>query len=50
MRIVCDNGTESAGKAMFFQGERQAVNMGIIRPGKPALQYLRGDSGRQVPQ
>ena len=48
--IVCDNGPEFTGKAMFFWGKRRAVKLNFIQPGKPTLQRLRGKPERQVPQ
>ena len=50
MQIICDNGTEFTGKAMFFWNERHAANIDVIQPGKPTLQRLCGDLGRQVSQ
>ena len=33
--IVCDNGPELTGKAMFFWSKRRRVRLHIIQPGKP---------------
>jgi putative transposase len=33
-KIICDNGTEFAHKAMFFW-RQEYVKLGFIRPGKP---------------
>jgi len=34
-KIVCDNGTEFASKAMFFWSQESDVELGFIQPGKP---------------
>jgi putative transposase len=34
-RIVCDNGPEFTGKAMFFWSQQTGVKLHFIQPGKP---------------
>jgi putative transposase len=46
-RIVCDNGTEFASKAMFFWGKESRVTLGFIQLGKPAQNiFLEGVNGK----
>lgn len=33
--MVCDNGSERTGKALFFWARRTGVKLHFIRPGKP---------------
>ena len=34
-KVVCDNGTEFTGKAMFFWSKESKLKPGFIQPGKP---------------
>ena len=34
-QIVCDNGPEFTGKAMFFWSREHKINLAFIQPGKP---------------
>jgi putative transposase len=41
-KVVCDNGTEFNGKAMFFWSKESKLRPGFIKPGKPTQNAFFG--------
>jgi putative transposase len=45
--IVCDNGPELTGKAMFFWSKQTSVKLHFIQPGKPTHNAIVESSNRK---